>query len=57
MRGGHKLLLWIGIIILLVPFLGVPIFWKEIVLFLLGLTLIIQSLIIKSQKKTNNVQE
>jgi hypothetical protein len=46
---GYKLLLWIGILIIVLPFLGVPIFWKEIILFLIGMILITRALVIKNR--------
>lgn len=58
---GYKLLMWIGILIIALPFLGVPIFWKEIILFLVGLILITRSLVVKSKerilRKLDNAQE
>ncbi len=46
---GYKLLMWIGIFMIALPFLGIPIFWKEIILFVVGLVLIVRSLIRKNK--------
>ena len=51
MIGGYKLLLWIGILVIVLPFIGVPVFWKEIVLFFIGIILVSQSLFIQHKKK------
>ncbi len=51
MIGGYKLLLWIGILVIVLPFIGVPVFWKEIVLFFIGIILVSQSLFIHHQEK------
>jgi hypothetical protein len=51
MIGGYKLLLWIGILIIVLPFIGVPSFWKEIILFLVGIVLVAQSLFVRHQEK------
>ncbi len=51
MIGGYRLLLWMGIIIIVLPFIGVPSLWKEIILFLVGLILVAQSLFIRHQEK------
>lgn len=51
MIGGYRLLLWIGIIIIFVPFIGVPSAWKEIILFLVGIILVAQSLFVRHQQK------
>ncbi|MBP7846151.1 MAG: hypothetical protein KA007_01805 [Candidatus Pacebacteria bacterium] len=51
MIGGYKLLLWIGILVIVLPFIGVPVFWKEIILFLVGIVLVAQSLFIHHQEK------
>lgn len=51
MIGGYRLLLWMGIIIIILPFIGVPSSWKEIILFLVGIILVAQSLFIRHQEK------
>lgn len=58
MIGGYKLLLWIGIVVVILPFLGIPSAWKEIILFLSGMILVAQSLFVRHQEKLlvdNNV--
>lgn len=60
MIGGYRLLMWIGVIIIVLPFIGVPSLWKEIILFLIGIILIAQSLFIRHQEKmivNNNPEE
>lgn len=51
MIGGYKLLLWIGVVVIILPFLGVPSSWKEIILFLAGMILVAQSLFARHQQK------
>jgi hypothetical protein len=45
---GYKILLWIGISVILVQFLGIPSLWKETILFLAGIILIAQYFFIKN---------
>lgn len=51
MIGGYRLLLWLGILIIVLPFVGVPSLWKEIILFLIGIILVGQSLFVRHQEK------
>ena len=37
--GKNKTIFWFGIAVLLVPFLGVPVLWKEYLLIILGVSL------------------
>lgn len=57
MIGGYKTLLWIGISIILVQFLGIPSLWKEAILFLFGMFLVAQSLFIKHQEKMFKISQ
>jgi membrane-bound ClpP family serine protease len=43
MKEDKKTLMWIGVAIIILPFLGVPVLWKSIILFLAGIYLISQS--------------
>ncbi len=49
MIGGYKMLMWIGIVIILVPFLGVPSSWTDIILFLSGMILVLESILFRHQ--------
>lgn len=51
MIGGYKILLWIGVLVIILPFIGVPSIWKEFALFLLGIILVGQSLFVRHQEK------
>ncbi len=57
MIGGYNSLLWIGLILILLPFIGVPLFWKEIILFIVGMFLTSQALFIRSQVKKYNASK
>jgi len=51
MKKDYQTIMWIGVSLIIVPFLGVPILWKQIILFLAGIYLISQSIYIKSKKQ------
>lgn len=57
MKEDYKTLMWIGFALIIVPFLGVPILWKQIILFLAGIYLISQSVLIKGKQKETNAEE
>lgn len=51
MIGGYTILLWIGLTIIVVPFLGIPSVWKDAILFILGMSLVGQYLFMRHQEK------
>lgn len=51
MKTNHKLFLWLGIILLIIPFLGIPQSWKDFVLFVVGLILVAIGLSHRNQEK------
>lgn len=51
MIGGYKMLMWIGILIIVLPFIGIPSLWKEIILFLVGMIFIAQSILMRYEEK------
>ena len=57
MIGGYKTLLWIGISLILVQFLGIPSLWKETILFLFGMFLIAQAFFVKHQEKMFKISQ
>ncbi len=58
MKKDYQAMMWIGISLIILPFLGVPILWKQIILFLAGIYLISQSVLIKgNQQETKNADE
>ncbi len=44
-----RLLFWLGIIVIVLPLLGIPQTWKHLVLFIVGLTLVAMSLVTRSR--------
>lgn len=51
MIGGYTILLWIGLMTIIVPFLGIQSIWKDTILFILGITLVGQYLFMRYQEK------
>ncbi|MFA7193523.1 MAG: hypothetical protein WC087_01235 [Candidatus Paceibacterota bacterium] len=51
MIGGYKMLMWIGILIIVLPFIGIPSLWKEIILFLVGMIFVAQSIFMRHEEK------
>jgi membrane protein implicated in regulation of membrane protease activity len=47
----YKTILWLGIILLIIPFLGVPSSWKDFMLFIIALILISISLFQRNSEK------
>lgn len=50
----HRLFLWIGGALIVLPFLGIPESWKHLIMFMIALALIAIALIIRSSEQTAN---
>ncbi|MEY2641096.1 MAG: hypothetical protein RL150_489 [Candidatus Parcubacteria bacterium] len=46
----YKMSLWIGVLITLLPFLGIPQSWKHLVLFTIGLLLVAAALVARREQ-------
>lgn len=57
MNESYKVLMWIGIALLLLPFLGVPVLWKNLLLFLAGTYLVSQAIFIGDKNKQEDAKE
>ena len=51
MNKNYRLIIWLGLILIIVPFLGIPQSWKDFVLLLVGLILIASGLFNRNNQK------
>lgn len=52
----HRLFLWIGGALIILPFLGIPESWKHLIIFIIALALIAIALIIRSAEQEQRPQ-
>ena len=57
MISNYKLFLWLGIILLLIPFLGIPQSWKDFILFVVGLILVAIGVFQRNHEKMGDRDE
>lgn len=57
MKSNYKLLMWLGIILVLIPFMGIPQSWKDFALFVVGLILFSIGLYQRNHEKLEKVDE